>query len=132
MSVTATPANRGVVSNVVKGCLGNLVEWFDWFVYATFSIYFAKSFFPAGDPTAQLLLTSVVFGVGFLMRPLGGWLLGLFADKAGRRAALTLSVALMSGGSLLIACTPGHASIGVAAPILLVAARLLQGLSGGW
>jgi MHS family alpha-ketoglutarate permease-like MFS transporter len=131
MSVTSTPRRRSVASNVARGCLGNLVEWFDWFVYATFSIYFAASFFPEGDSTAQLLSTSVVFAVGFLMRPLGGWLLGLFADRAGRRAALSLSVTLMSGGSLLIACTPGYGSIGVAAPILLVVARLVQGLSVG-
>ena len=125
------PPRRRVVANVVRGCLGNTVEWFDWFVYATFSIYFAASFFPAEDQTAQLLATSVVFAVGFLMRPLGGWLLGLYADKAGRRAALTLSVTLMSGGSLLIACIPTYGTIGVAAPLLLVAARLLQGLSVG-
>jgi MHS family alpha-ketoglutarate permease-like MFS transporter len=131
MSVKPTPHRRSVTSNVARGCLGNLVEWFDWFVYATFSIYFAASFFPEGDPTAQLLSTSVVFAVGFLMRPLGGWLLGLFADRAGRRAALNLSVTLMSGGSLLIACTPGYGSIGIAAPILLVVARLVQGLSVG-
>jgi MHS family alpha-ketoglutarate permease-like MFS transporter len=131
MTATPSPPRHGVVGNVTRGCLGNLVEWFDWFVYATFSIYFAAAFFPAEDPTAQLLSTSLVFAVGFLMRPLGGWLLGLYADKYGRRAALTLSVTLMSGGSLLIACTPGYASIGVAAPVLLVAARLLQGLSVG-
>jgi MHS family alpha-ketoglutarate permease-like MFS transporter len=86
MSVTPTRPRRGVVGNVVRGCLGNLFEWFDWFVYATFSIYFAASFFPDEDPTAQLLSTSLIFAIGFLMRPLGGWLLGLFADKAGRRA----------------------------------------------
>lgn len=131
MSTHIAVSRRRVVGNVIRGSLGNLVEWFDWFVYATFGLYFAASFFPADDRTAQLLSTSVVFAVGFLMRPLGGWLLGLFADKAGRRAALTLSVTLMSGGSLLIAFTPTYASIGVAAPLLLVLARLLQGLSVG-
>lgn len=121
----------GVVANVVRGCLGNLVEWYDWFVYASFSIYFAASFFPEGNLTAQLLSTAVVFAVGFLMRPLGGWLLGLYADKFGRRSALTLSVTLMSFGSLAIALTPGYSSIGMLAPVILVAARLAQGLSVG-
>jgi MFS transporter, MHS family, alpha-ketoglutarate permease len=122
---------RKVVANVVRGCLGNLVEWYDWFVYASFSIYFAAAFFPRGNLTAQLLSTAVVFAVGFLMRPLGGWLLGLYADRHGRRAALTLSVTLMSFGSLAIAVTPGYATIGVLAPVILVLARLLQGLSVG-
>ncbi|USX53939.1 MFS transporter [Lentzea sp. HUAS12] len=122
---------RKVVANVVRGCLGNLVEWYDWFVYASFSIYFAAVFFPKGNLTAQLLSTAVVFAVGFLMRPLGGWLLGLYADRHGRRAALTLSVTLMSFGSLAIAVTPGYATIGVLAPVILVIARLLQGLSVG-
>ena len=125
------PHRPRVVSNVIRGCLGNLVEWFDWFVYASFSIYFAKAFFPAENLTAQLLSTAVVFAVGFLMRPLGGWVLGIYADKFGRRAALTLSVTLMSAGSLAIALTPGYATIGVIAPIILVLARLLQGLSVG-
>lgn len=122
---------HGVVGNVVRGCLGNLVEWYDWFVYASFSIYFAASFFPQGNMTAQLLSTAVVFAVGFVIRPLGGWLLGLYADRHGRRAALTLSVTLMSFGSLAIAITPSYSAIGIAAPIILVAARLVQGLSVG-
>ncbi|WP_405508579.1 hypothetical protein [Streptomyces purpurascens] len=79
------PDRSRVTANVVRGCLGNLVEWYDWFVYATFSVYFAAVFFPAGDQTAQLLSTAVVFAVGFLMRPLGGWLLGAYADRFGRR-----------------------------------------------
>lgn len=120
-----------VIANVVRGCLGNLVEWYDWFVYATFSVYFASVFFPAGDQTAQLLSTAVVFAVGFLMRPLGGWLLGAYADRFGRRSALTLSVTLMSLGSLTIAVTPGYQTLGVGAPVLLVVARLTQGLSVG-
>ncbi|WP_423184460.1 MFS transporter [Arthrobacter sp. NyZ413] len=120
-----------MVSNVVKGCLGNLIEWYDWFVYASFSIYFAATFFPTGNATAQLLSTAAVFAVGFLMRPLGGWLLGMYADRHGRRNALAASVLLMSAGSLTIGFTPSFDSIGIAAPILLVAARLLQGLSVG-
>lgn len=130
-STQFTPKKPKVVANVVRGCLGNLIEWYDWFAYATFSIYFASVFFPKGSPTAQLLSTAVVFAVGFLIRPLGGWLLGIYADRYGRRRALTLSVTLMSLGSLAIAFNPGFAAIGLAAPVLLVLARLLQGLSVG-
>ncbi|PRY38203.1 MFS transporter [Umezawaea tangerina] len=122
---------RRVVANVLRGSIGNLIEWYDWYAYTAFSIYFAAAFFPKGDQTAQLLNTAAVFAVGFLMRPLGGWLLGRYADRHGRRAALTLSVSLMALGSLMIALTPSFATIGVAAPILLVTARLLQGLSVG-
>ncbi|MFB4421376.1 MFS transporter [Streptomyces sp. QL37] len=128
---TPTPDRSRVTANVVRGCLGNLVEWYDWFAYATFSIYFASVFFPEGDRTAQLLSTAVVFAVGFFMRPLGGWLLGAYADRFGRRRALTLSVTLMSAGSLTIALAPGHDAIGLWAPALLVLARLAQGLSVG-
>ncbi|GAB2711155.1 MFS transporter [Nocardia thraciensis] len=122
---------RRVVANVLRGSIGNLVEWYDWYVYAAFSVYFAKTFFPKGDSTAQLLSTAAVFAVGFLMRPIGGWLLGRYADRFGRRAALTLSVTVMAAGSLLIALTPGYQTIGLAAPALLLIARLLQGLSVG-
>ncbi|HVO48317.1 MAG TPA: MFS transporter, partial [Steroidobacteraceae bacterium] len=94
-------------------------------------MYFARSFFPSGDRTAQLLNTAGVFALGFLIRPLGGWLLGRYADRHGRRAALTGSVYLMCLGSLMIAATPGYGQIGIAAPLLLLLARLLQGLSVG-
>ncbi|WP_238161600.1 MFS transporter [Kribbella antibiotica] len=123
--------SRRVVSNIFKGSMGNLVEWYDWYVYTAFALYFAPVFFPKGDATSQLLNTAGVFAVGFLMRPVGSFLLGRYADRHGRRAALTLSVTLMAGGSLVIACTPGFATIGIAAPVLLVTARLLQGLSVG-
>ncbi|HMM68108.1 MAG TPA: MFS transporter [Dokdonella sp.] len=119
------------LKSIFSGSVGNLVEWYDWYVYAAFSLYFAKAFFPQGDRTAQLLNTAAVFAVGFLMRPIGGWLMGLWADRHGRKSALMLSVTLMCAGSLMIALTPGYASIGIAAPILLVVARLLQGLSVG-
>ncbi|WP_067563319.1 MFS transporter [Nocardia acidivorans] len=122
---------RRVVANVLRGSIGNLVEWYDWYVYAAFSVYFAKSFFPDGDSTAQLLSTAAVFAVGFLMRPIGGWALGRYADRFGRRAALTLSVTVMAAGSLIIAATPSYATIGLAAPFILLLARLLQGLSVG-
>jgi MHS family alpha-ketoglutarate permease-like MFS transporter len=124
-----TPARR--LRSIFSGSVGNLVEWYDWYVYAAFSLYFAQAFFPEGDRTSQLLNTSAIFAVGFLMRPLGGWLLGRYADRHGRRRALMLSVLMMCSGSLLITFTPGYASIGVAAPVLLVVARLLQGLSVG-
>ncbi|OYX68807.1 MAG: alpha-ketoglutarate permease [Caulobacter sp. 32-67-35] len=116
---------------ILGGSAGNLVEWYDWFAYAAFSIYFAKVFFPEGDQTAQFMKTAAVFAVGFLARPVGAWLMGLYADRAGRRAALTLAVGLMSLGSLIIAITPGFAQIGAAAPAILLAARILQGLSVG-
>ena len=124
-----TPARR--LRSIFSGSVGNLVEWYDWYVYAAFSLYFAQVFFPAGDRTTQLLNTAAIFAVGFLMRPLGGWLLGRYADRHGRKAALLLSVLMMCAGSLIITFTPGYASIGVAAPVLLVLARLLQGLSVG-
>ena len=116
---------------IVGGSIGNLVEWYDWYAYAAFAIYFSSSFFPAGDQTAQLLNTAGIFAVGFLMRPIGGWLFGTIADKIGRKRAMTLSVLLMSFGSLLIALTPTYQTIGVLAPVLLLMARLLQGLSVG-
>jgi MFS transporter, MHS family, alpha-ketoglutarate permease len=125
------PPTRSVAGNVIRGSLGNLIEWYDWYAYAAFSIYFASVFFPSRDPTAQLLNTAGIFAVGFLIRPLGGWLLGWYADRFGRRAALTLSVTMMGVGSLGIAVLPGYAQIGALSPMLLVAARLLQGLSLG-
>lgn len=131
MSTTAPAGEGRVIANVLRGSIGNLVEWYDWYVYAAFSVYFAKTFFPDGDATAQLLSTAAVFAVGFLMRPIGGWALGRYADRFGRRSALTLSVTVMAAGSLLIAVTPSYASIGLAAPVILLLARLLQGLSVG-
>ena len=119
------------IKSIIGGSIGNLVEWYDWYVYSAFSLYFAKAFFPSGDQTAELLNAAAVFAVGFLMRPVGGWLLGRYADRRGRREALTASVAMMCTGSLVIALTPGYATIGIAAPALLIVARLLQGLSVG-
>ena len=117
--------------SIISGSIGNLVEWYDWYAYSAFALYFAPVFFPKGSTTAQLLNTAAIFAVGFLMRPLGAWLLGAYADRHGRRAALLLSVQLMAGGSLLIAGTPGYSRIGVAAPLLLLLARLVQGISVG-
>jgi MHS family alpha-ketoglutarate permease-like MFS transporter len=122
---------RRIVGNIFKGSVGNLIEWYDWYVYTAFAVYFSATFFPKGDPTSQLLNTAAIFAVGFLMRPIGSLLLGRYADRHGRRAALTLSISVMAGGSLIIACTPGYGTIGVLAPVILVLARLLQGLSLG-
>ncbi|CAN5244753.1 MFS transporter [soil metagenome] len=124
-----TPARR--LRNIVGGSAGNLVEWFDWYAYTAFTLYFAPVFFPSEDKTAQLLSAAGVLAVGFLMRPIGAWIMGVYADRKGRKAGLTLSVSLMCAGALIIGCTPGYATIGIAAPILLVLARLLQGLSVG-
>ena len=119
------------LKSILGGSVGNLVEWYDWYAYSAFSLYFAKVFFPPASQTAQLLNAAAVFAVGFLMRPVGGWLMGRYADRHGRRAALSISVLLMCFGSLMIAVTPGYARIGVTAPVLLVLARLLQGVSVG-
>lgn len=127
--IAPSPARR--LRSIVGGSAGNLVEWYDWYAYSAFSLYFARAVFPPGNQTAQLLSAAAVFAVGFFMRPLGGWLLGWYADRRGRRAALTLSVLLMGGGSLLVAVTPPYAVAGALAPALLVLARLVQGLSVG-
>ena len=131
MNSTPAPAVISRLRSIVSGSIGNLVEWYDWYAYSAFALYFAPVFFPKGSPTAQLLNTAAIFAVGFLMRPLGAWLLGAYADRNGRRAALLLSVQLMAGGSLLIAAAPGYAQIGVVAPALLLLARLVQGISVG-
>lgn len=117
--------------SIFSGSVGNLVEYFDWYVYAAFTLYFAPQFFPAGNQTAQLMNSAAIFAAGFLVRPFGGWFLGTFADRKGRRAALLLSVTLMCFGSLVIACTPTYETIGPFAPVLLLLARLLQGISLG-
>ncbi|MFI5532241.1 MFS transporter [Kitasatospora sp. NPDC051853] len=116
---------------VLGGSVGNLVEWYDWFVYASFATYFAAAFFPHGNPTAQLLNTAGIFAVGFFMRPVGGWLLGRYADRRGRKAALTLTVTMMSASALLIAVAPTYGQVGYAGAVVLLIARLLQGLSVG-
>lgn len=131
MSANAAKKGPRRIFLVAGASVGNLVEYFDWYVYSSLSLYFAKSFFPAGDQTLQLLNAAAVFAVGFFMRPIGGWLMGIYADRRGRKAALTLSVLMMCVGSLLIAITPTYATIGIAAPILLALSRMLQGLSLG-
>lgn len=116
---------------ILGGSAGNLVEWYDWFAYSSFALYFASVFFPEGNQTAQLLKAAAIYAVGFLARPVGAWLMGLYADRSGRRAALTLSVSMMCLGSLIIAIAPSHAQAGYWAPAILLGARILQGLSVG-
>jgi len=125
------PTRRERMKAIIGGSTGNLVEWYDWYAYAAFTLYFAPHFFPNEDRTAQLLSAAGIFAVGFLMRPIGAWMMGVYADRHGRKSGLTLSVGLMCAGSLLIAVTPGYEVIGVGAPLLLVLARLMQGLSIG-
>ncbi|WP_079423614.1 MFS transporter [Streptomyces katrae] len=122
---------RGRRLALVGGSLGNLVEWYDWFVYASFAIYFADSFFPGDNPTTKLMNTAGIFAVGFLMRPVGGWVLGRAADRHGRKSALTLTVSMMSVAALLIAVAPTYGQAGYFGAVVLLLARLLQGMSIG-
>jgi metabolite-proton symporter len=138
-SAVAAPRKSGIgdsetgrrVWAIIGGASGNLVEWYDFYVYSFTALYFASEFFPKGDQTTQLLDAAGVFAAGFLMRPIGSWLFGRIADKRGRRASMMIAVSLMCSGSLLVAILPTYATAGIAAPILLLFARLLQGLSVG-
>ncbi|TQC46556.1 MFS transporter [Rhodococcus sp. WS4] len=129
-SLTAEPPRTGV-RPLAAAAVGNVVEWFDLTIYATFAVYFAPLFFPASDPTAALLSTFAVFAVGFFVRPLGGWLIGSYADKRGRKRALTLTIVLMAVPTLIVGVSPTYETIGVLAPIVLVAARMTQGFAAG-
>ncbi|MBV9976531.1 MAG: MFS transporter [Hyphomicrobiales bacterium] len=122
---------RRRVKAIFIGSIGNLVEWYDFYVYAAFQLYFAPAFFPGSDPVIQQRDAAFFFWAGFVVRPLGGWLFGFLADRYGRRGALMASVLLMCFGSLMIAVLPTYASIGAAAPLLLGFARIVQGLSLG-
>ena len=124
-------SERARARAILIGSIGNLVEWYDFYVYSAFSLYFADSFFPGDDPIAQIMSTSGIFALGFLMRPIGAYIFGRIGDGRGRRAALMLSVLLMCAGSLIIALVPTYATIGAAAPAVLLFARLLQGASLG-
>ena len=128
----AASGTRGhAIRAIVSASSGNLVEWFDFYAYSFTALYFASAFFPKGDATSQLLNTAGIFALGFFMRPLGSWMFGRIADRQGRRASMVLSVLMMCFGSLMVACLPTYASIGVWAPVLLLVARLIQGLSVG-
>jgi MHS family alpha-ketoglutarate permease-like MFS transporter len=122
---------RRRIKAIFIGSVGNLVEWYDFYAYTAFALYFAASFFPGTDPVVQQLNAALLFAIGFIVRPIGGWLFGFMADHYGRRRALMTSVLLMCFGSLLIAVAPTYATIGIAAPIVLGFARIVQGLSLG-
>jgi len=127
-----TPAEvRQRVLSIVAASSGNLVEWFDFYIFAFCAVYFAPQFFPKADQTVQLLNTAGIFAAGFLMRPIGGWLFGRIADMKGRKHSMVVSVVLMCIGSLAIAICPTYATAGIFAPIILLIARLFQGLSVG-
>jgi len=128
---SSSDLSRRRLKNIVGGSAGNLVEWFDWYVYSAFALYFAPVFFPKADQTAQLLQTAAIFAVGFVMRPVGAWAMGIYADHKGRKAGLTLSVSLMCLGSLMIAVAPTYATAGLLSPAILLIARIVQGLSLG-
>ena len=131
-TVLSTSADtRRRVFAIVGASSGNLVEWFDFYIYSFLALYFAPAFFPSGNPTTQLLNTAGVFAAGFLMRPIGGWMFGRIADKHGRRTSMMISVLMMCAGSLVICFLPTYASIGAWAPFFLLIARLFQGLSVG-
>src|SRR5438128_9065189 len=116
---------------IFVGSVGNFVEWYDFYVYTAFALYFAAAFFPGSNPVVQQLNAALLFAFGFIVRPIGGWVFGHLADHYGRRNALMMSVLLMCFGSLMIALTPSYAAIGIAAPVILGLARMIQGLSLG-
>ncbi|MET8469329.1 MFS transporter [Streptomyces sp. NPDC006422] len=131
IKTAAPPAHP--VRQLLAASVGNAVEWYDWYAYTFLATYIADQVFPKGadNSLVPLLATFAVFAVGFFMRPVGGLLMGAVADRRGRRAALTVTILLMGGSSLLVGVTPTYASVGVLAPVILVVARLLQGLSVG-
>ena len=130
----AVPDSTGMAQRlkaVVIGSIGNLVEWYDFYAYAAFSLYFAASFFPKDDPVTQQLNAAIIFALAFFARPIGAWMFGHLADRYGRRVSLILSVSMMCFGSLLIAAAPTYAMAGIWAPVLLSLARIIQGISLG-
>jgi MHS family alpha-ketoglutarate permease-like MFS transporter len=131
LALSKAADTRRRVLAIVGASSGNLVEWFDFYIYSFLALYFAPAFFPSGNPTTQLLNTAGVFAAGFLMRPIGGWMFGRIADKHGRRTSMMISVLMMCAGSLVICFLPTYASIGAWAPFFLLIARLFQGLSVG-
>jgi MHS family alpha-ketoglutarate permease-like MFS transporter len=119
------------IKAIIASSTGNLVEWYDFYIYSFGALYFAAAFFPKGDQTTQLLSAAGVFAVGFLMRPVGSWVFGRLADRKGRKTSMIVSVLIMCAGSLLVAVLPTYDRIGVWAPVLLTLARMLQGFSVG-
>jgi len=127
-STSAQPRLMGVI---IAATIGNVLEWFDFLVYGFFAVTIAEVFFPADNPTVSLLVTFGTFGLAYVVRPLGAVVVGSYTDRAGRKAGLTLSIGLMLIGTALMVVTPGYATIGIAAPIIIILARLLQGFSVG-
>lgn len=117
--------------SIAAGVVGNLIEGYDWNLYGLMAVYFASSFFVAGDATSSLLTAFITFGLGFVVRPLGAFILAPLADRLGRKQVLTICIIIIGAASLVMAITPGYASIGIAATIVFVTARLVQGLSFG-
>src|SRR5437016_11814731 len=128
---TASPAPPSMHRMIVAAMIGNVLEWFDFVVYGFFAVTIAEVFFPTNNPTVSLLVTFGAFGLAYFVRPLGAIVIGSYTDRAGRKAGLLLSIALMMVGTTLMALTPGYATIGIAAPILITLARLLPGVSVG-
>ena len=128
---TAMPARPALRNVIVAATIGNVLEWFDFLVYGYFAVVIAEVFFPTGNQTVSLLVTFGAFGLSYLARPLGAIVIGAYTDRAGRKAGLTLSIALMMIGTAMMAFTPSYAAIGLTAPILITSARLLQGFSVG-
>ena len=116
---------------IAAGAIGNVLEWYDFAIYGYFAAMIGRTFFPHQDPVAQLLSTFGIFAIGFVVRPIGGALMGHIGDRFGRRAALTISVAAMAVPTFLIGILPGYQSLGVMAPVLLTVLRIIQGLSVG-
>src|SRR5438067_6178275 len=131
MPAEVLPKQPSMRRLIVAATIGNIFEWFDFVVYGFFAVTIAEVFFPAGNPTVSLLITFGAFGLAYFVRPLGAIVVGSYTDRAGRKAGLLLSIALMMVGTTLMALTPGYATIGIAAPILITLARLLQGFSVG-
>ncbi|MDY0746868.1 MFS transporter [Paucibacter sp. R3-3] len=130
--VPPVPQQRSIPRKIVAATVaGNALEFYDFVTYAFFAVYIGKTFFPASTPLGSLLLSVAVFGVGFVSRPLGGVLIGAFADRVGRKPAMLLTIALITVGTLGLALTPSYESIGIAAPVIVVICRLVQGLALG-
>jgi MFS transporter, MHS family, proline/betaine transporter len=130
-AMESTAARPGLPGVIVAATIGNVLEWFDFLVYGFFAVYMAEVFFPTSDPTVSLLITFGTFGLSYVVRPLGALIVGTYSDRHGRKAGLTLSIGLMMIGTVLMVITPSYATIGIAAPIIIMAARILQGFSVG-
>lgn len=127
----SSPTAAGSTRAILAASFGNMLEWYDFAVYALFAIYIGENFFPKGNPAAQLVSAFLVFGLGFVIRPLGAVLIGIYGDRTGRKAALTATILIMACGTLIIAIAPPYAAIGLGAPLVLLLGRVLQGFSAG-